>query len=101
MREIADPEICCGSAGIWNILNPEPARELGDRKARTVLATGADLLVTANPGCLMQVAAGLQRLDSTAAAPRRHGAELALAHTVQVLDASLRGRPPGELLAMR
>ncbi len=55
VREIADPEICCGSAGIWNVLNPEPAAELGERKARTVLATGAELLVTANPGCLMQV----------------------------------------------
>ena len=57
LREIADPEICCGSAGIWNVLNPEPAAALGDRKAANVLATGAQLLVTANPGCLMQVAA--------------------------------------------
>ena len=80
LREIADPEICCGSAGIWNVLHPEPAAELGDRKARTVLATGAELLVTANPGCLMQVAAAL----------RRQGASIALAHTAQVLDASIR-----------
>ncbi len=83
LREIADPEICCGSAGVWNLLNPEPARELGDRKARTVLATGARLMVTANPGCLMQVAAAVRRL----------GGALALAHTAQVLDASLRGLP--------
>ena len=81
LREIADPEICCGSAGIYNLLHPEPARELGDRKARNVLATGAELLVTANPGCLMQVAASLDRL----------GGRVALAHTVEVLDASLRG----------
>ena len=79
LREIADPEICCGSAGIWNVLNPVPAAELGDRKARDVLATGARLLVTANPGCLMQVAAAV----------RRQGGEIALAHTAQVLDASL------------
>jgi glycolate oxidase iron-sulfur subunit len=83
LREIADPEICCGSAGIWNVLNPEPAAELGDRKARTVLATGAELLVTANPGCLMQVAASV----------RRAGGSIALAHTAQVLDASIRGLP--------
>ena len=83
LREIADPEICCGSAGIWNILNPEPAAQLGDRKARTVLDTGAELLVTANPGCLMQVAASLRRLGGT----------IALAHTAQVLDASIRGLP--------
>jgi glycolate oxidase iron-sulfur subunit len=87
LREIADPEICCGSAGIYNLLHPEPARELGDRKARNVLATGAELLVTANPGCLMQVAASLQRL----------GGRIAMAHTVEVLDASLRGLPPERL----
>ncbi len=81
LREIADPEICCGSAGIWNVLNPGPAAELGARKARTVLATGAELLVTANPGCLMQVAASV----------RRAGGTIALAHTAQVLDASIRG----------
>jgi glycolate oxidase iron-sulfur subunit len=50
LREIADPEICCGSAGIWNVLNPEPAAELGDRKARTVLATGAELAGHRQPG---------------------------------------------------
>jgi glycolate oxidase iron-sulfur subunit len=87
LREIADPEICCGSAGIWNVLNPEPAAALGDRKAANVLATGAQLLVTANPGCLMQVAAAVGRA----------GGDLALAHTAQVLDASLRGRPVSAL----
>jgi glycolate oxidase iron-sulfur subunit len=88
VREIADPEICCGSAGVWNVLNPGPAAELGDRKARDVLATGAELLVTANPGCLMQVAAAVRRL----------GGEIALAHTAGVLDASIRGLPPETLL---
>jgi glycolate dehydrogenase iron-sulfur subunit len=87
LREIADPEICCGSAGIWNVLNPKPAAELGDRKAANVLATGAELLVTANPGCLMQVAASV----------RRAGGTIALAHTAQVLDASIRGLPVSRL----
>jgi glycolate oxidase iron-sulfur subunit len=81
VREIADPEICCGSAGVYNVLNPEPARELGDRKAAAVLATGAKVLVTANPGCLMQVASALDRA----------GGSITLAHTVEVLDASIRG----------
>jgi glycolate dehydrogenase iron-sulfur subunit len=88
IREIADPEICCGSAGIWNVLNPGPAQQLGDRKARDVLATGAQLLVTANPGCLMQVASSVQRLGGT----------IALAHTAQVLDSSIRGMPVEYLL---
>lgn len=89
LREISDPEICCGSAGVWNVLNPEPARELGDRKAAHVLATGAALLVTANPGCLMQVATSV----------RRAGGTIALAHTAQVLDASIRGLPAEHLLS--
>jgi glycolate oxidase iron-sulfur subunit len=90
LREIADGDTCCGSAGIYNLLNPQPARELGERKARNVLATGAQLLVTANPGCLMQVAASIRR--SGEAAPP------ALAHTVQVLDASIRGLPASALV---
>jgi len=93
LREIADPEICCGSAGVWNVFNPEPAAQLGARKAHAVLATGADLLVTANPGCLMQVAATLGR----------EGHPMALAHTAQVLDAAIRGLPvaglPPEVIA--
>jgi glycolate oxidase iron-sulfur subunit len=89
VREIADPEICCGSAGVWNILNPVPAAELGDRKAHDVLATGAQLLVTANPGCLMQVASAV----------RRRNGEIALAHTAEVLDASIRGLEVSALLS--
>ncbi|MEV4603651.1 heterodisulfide reductase-related iron-sulfur binding cluster [Amycolatopsis sp. NPDC049253] len=81
LREIAEAELCCGSAGIYNILQPEAAGELGDRKARNVLATGAPLVVTANPGCLMQLAASAERL----------GAQLKVAHTVEILDASIRG----------
>jgi glycolate oxidase iron-sulfur subunit len=88
LREVAEADLCCGSAGIYNVLHPEPARELGDRKAAAVLATGAQLLVTANPGCLMQVAASL----------RRTGASLPMAHTVAVLDASIRGLDAAQLL---
>jgi glycolate oxidase iron-sulfur subunit len=89
LREIADAAICCGSAGIWNVLNPVPGRALGDRKAADVVATGAELLVTANPGCLMQVAAGLERAGA---------ARIGLAHTVEVLDASIQARPVHTLL---
>jgi glycolate oxidase iron-sulfur subunit len=87
LREVADPDICCGSAGVYNLLFPQAAGELGERKARSVLATGAELLVTANPGCLLQVAASLER----------SGGQVALAHTVEVLDASLRGRTVDQL----
>jgi glycolate oxidase iron-sulfur subunit len=85
-REIADPNICCGSAGVYNLLQFETARVLGDRKAENVLATGAEALVTANPGCLMQI--------RTAA--ERSGRSIAVFHIAEVLDASLRDRPlPG------
>ena len=81
LREIADPEICCGSAGTYNLLHPEAAAELGERKARTVLDTGAQIMVTANPGCWMQVATTLAGM----------GKRMPVAHTVQILDASIRG----------
>jgi glycolate oxidase iron-sulfur subunit len=85
LREIAESAICCGSAGTYNLFQPEPARELGDRKAGHVLATGADLLVSANPGCTMQIAAAVRRSGKD---------EIRVAHTAQVLDASLRGLGP-------
>jgi glycolate oxidase iron-sulfur subunit len=89
LREISEPELCCGSAGIYNILNPEPARELGDRKAANIVATGAQVLVTANPGCLMQVTSAIDRH-----AEETGGRPMGMAHTVEVLDASIRGAPP-------
>ncbi|MGH3368004.1 MAG: (Fe-S)-binding protein [Nocardioidaceae bacterium] len=88
VREIHEGSLCCGSAGVWNLLNPEPARELGDRKAANVDRTGAELLVTANPGCLLQITDAL----------RRAGTEMATAHTVEVLEASIAGRAPAALL---
>jgi glycolate oxidase iron-sulfur subunit len=88
VADIAESEICCGSAGIYNLLKPEAARELGERKARHVLAAGADMLVTGNPGCWMQVATALARM----------GHRLPVTHTVQVLDASIRGLPAPALV---
>ncbi|MDR8410433.1 heterodisulfide reductase-related iron-sulfur binding cluster [Nonomuraea sp. 3-1Str] len=81
LREVPESAICCGSAGTYNIFQPEAARDLGDRKAKGVASTGAELLVSANPGCTMQIAAAM----------RRAGATIRVAHTAEVLDASLRG----------
>lgn len=89
LQEISDPEICCGSAGVYNLLQPGAARELGDRKAGNVLATGAELLVSANPGCAMQIATAVER----------RGERLAQAHLIEVLDASIRGFGPASLQA--
>ena len=89
LAEIADAGTCCGSAGIYNLVQPEAAAELGERKARAVAATGADLLVSANPGCTLQIA---QALASTGNRP------MPVAHIAEVLDASIRGRPAESLL---
>ncbi len=86
--EIPDGHLCCGSAGVYNVLQPEIAGELGRRKAQNVRRTAADLVVAANPGCLMQVASALEA----------EGIPLSLAHTVEVLDASIRGVAAEELL---
>ena len=80
--EVPDAGTCCGSAGVYNLLQPEAASELGARKAESVLATGAPLLISANPGCSMQIASALAR----------RGQDIAIAHTAEVLDASIRGR---------
>ena len=85
----SEQDICCGSAGIYNVTQPDAARELGDRKARHVLATEPDAYASANPGCLVQVA---QALD-------RAGRSLPALHPVELLDASIRGVGAAELLA--
>jgi glycolate oxidase iron-sulfur subunit len=59
--EIDDPGTCCGSAGTYNLLQPQAARELGDRKAANVLAARPDVVATANPGCSLQLQAALRR----------------------------------------
>ena len=86
--EPAEQDICCGSAGIYNVTQPDAARELGDRKARNVLATEPDAYASANPGCLVQVSQALGRA----------GRPLPALHPVELLDASIRGVEAAELL---
>lgn len=88
VREVPEPEICCGSAGVYNLLQPGAAKELGERKAGGVRATGAELLVAANPGCSLQIATAL--IDSENGNGNGPGG-IRVAHTAEVLDASLRG----------
>jgi glycolate oxidase iron-sulfur subunit len=75
--ELVEPrewEICCGSAGIYNLVKPEPAAELGERKARNLLDTGAEAVTAANPGCALQITAHTERLGK--ALPVLHPMEL-------------------------
>src|SRR5262249_17841438 len=55
LLEIPDAAICCGSAGIYSLVQPEAAAELGDRKAEHLAALEVDMVVTANPGCMLQL----------------------------------------------
>jgi len=89
VAEIAESNLCCGSAGVYNLLNPEPAQQLGDRKVANLLATHAAAVVSANPGCLLQLMSGLRR---------RGEKSLPSFHMVELLDASIRGVPTEALL---
>jgi glycolate oxidase iron-sulfur subunit len=82
--DVPEGGLCCGSAGIYNLVEPEAAGELGQRKAKNVLATGADAIVSSNPGCLLQLASALER----------EGRPLPTMHLVEIIDASIQGRRP-------
>jgi glycolate oxidase iron-sulfur subunit len=76
LREMNESSLCCGSAGIYNVTQPEMAGRLGRRKVGHVLDVAPDILVTANPGCALQIANGL----------RAAGRNIEVLHVVQLLD---------------
>jgi glycolate oxidase iron-sulfur subunit len=86
--EIPDAAICCGSAGIFNLVQPVAATELGDRKAGCITPLGPEVVATGNPGCLLQIQSALARA----------GHAVPVLHTLQVLDASIRGCEPADVL---
>jgi len=86
--EPAEQDLCCGSAGIYNVVQAEAARDLGDRKARHVLATGAQVYASANPGCLVQVSQALHRVKQP----------LPAVHPIELVDASIRNAGAARLL---
>jgi glycolate oxidase iron-sulfur subunit len=79
--DLPESDWCCGSAGIYNLTQPEMATRLLERKVGHVLSTGAEAVVTANPGCILQIAAGL----------RARGANVPVLHIVEVLDRAYGG----------
>jgi glycolate oxidase iron-sulfur subunit len=81
--DITESDVCCGSAGIYNLIAPQAADDLGNRKAANVAASGADLLTAGNGGCLLQIQAALHRV----------GYPLPVVHPVELVDASIRGVP--------
>jgi glycolate oxidase iron-sulfur subunit len=79
-RELPAAEICCGSAGIYNVLQNEMAMAVLDKKMSNVNLTGAQVIATANPGCMLQLRAGA----------RLHGQGQRVAHVVELLDEAYR-----------
>ena len=79
-----EPEICCGSAGIYNLVQPEPAAQLGVRKVRHIAALSPDMIATANPGCTLQIAAAARSL----------GYNWPVFHPIELVDASIHGVDP-------
>jgi glycolate oxidase iron-sulfur subunit len=88
LAEIPEAAICCGSAGIYNLVQPDAANAIGDRKAALIAPLKADVIATGNPGCVLQIQASLAR----------NGHRTPVMHTIQLLDASIRGIAPGTLL---
>jgi len=81
LAEIPESAICCGSAGIYNLVQPDAANAIGDRKATLIAPLKADVVATGNPGCILQMQSALVR----------HGQKVPVLHTIQLMDASIRG----------
>jgi glycolate oxidase iron-sulfur subunit len=79
-HEMAGADICCGSAGVYNVVQNDMSMQILERKMESVNATGARIIATANPGCLLQLQAGV----------RMHGSGQRVAHVVEVLDLAYR-----------
>ena len=84
MREPAEAHLCCGSAGTYNMLQPEISRRLQQRKAKNILATGADVIAAGNIGCLVQIGSVIDK---------------PVLHTVELLDWAYGGPRPTQLRA--
>jgi glycolate oxidase iron-sulfur subunit len=84
LRDLPETEICCGAAGTYNLTEPEMAGRLSQRKLKNILSTGARAVLTANAGCMLQIAREA----------RQQGHKLWVAHPIEVLDLSYRRLPP-------
>src|SRR4029453_13342848 len=82
--DVPGGDVCCGAAGLYNVLEPEMSSELRRRKRDAVASMGADVVASANPGCTMQIAAGL----------RERGSPMSVLHPVEILDRAYAAAPP-------
>ena len=82
LREPVDASLCCGSAGIYNLLQPDTADELGSQKADNLINTGASLIASPNPGCSLQIQKHLELKDY----------KVKILHPIELLDYSIQGK---------
>ena len=82
LRPLAESDLCCGAAGTYNLTEPEMAGRLSRRKLENIRKTGANVVVTANAGCILQIAREA----------RQQGETLQVVHPVELLDWSYRGK---------
>jgi glycolate oxidase iron-sulfur subunit len=82
LKEPLDSALCCGSAGVYNLLQPDVANELGQQKVTNLLNTGAKLIASPNPGCSLQIKKHLQL----------QGQNIEIMHPIELLDYSIRGQ---------
>jgi glycolate oxidase iron-sulfur subunit len=83
---LAESELCCGSAGSYNLTEPQMAAALGERKVANIEASGAACVAVGNPGCALQIRAALQR----------RGSNVRVAHPIELLDEAYRGVGSGK-----
>ena len=81
--ELPESHVCCGSAGVYNLLEPATAHQLGERKAAHVVRAKSEALISGNPGCMLQISKELRRMNRS----------IPTCHFIEVLDASIQGRP--------
>ena len=84
----AEQDMCCGSAGIYNLVQPDAARDLGERKVNHIAVVEPDIVATANPGCTLQIAAAAAQLERT----------MSVVHPIELIDASIHGVPPADVV---
>ena len=91
LREPIDAALCCGSAGVYNMLQPQVAEELGQMKVTNLVNTGAKLIASPNPGCSLQIQKHVAQQGHT----------LPLVHPIELLDASIQNKPLADLIKDR
>jgi glycolate oxidase iron-sulfur subunit len=85
LRELSSPDRCCGSAGLYSLVQPEMSGRILDDKMDDVAATGAHVIATANPGCMMQLESGA----------RQRGLDARVVHVIELVDESMSAETGG------